>query len=151
MKNKLVRAFSVGLVLVLGLSMFSCKRAVPPTVQGGQTKAAINLISSDKSCQQYAGPDFGHLTKQDFVPLSQKRKETIVWHGELDNGPPNQKVHVTFPSNDCPFSKCDFDEDQDSGPILDSAKIGKKYAYSAVTVGGTPCSSFSDPGVIVMQ
>lgn len=150
MKTKVIRAFFVGLVVVIELSMCNCKQGTSPTGKGGQTKAAMNLKSSDKSCQQYAGPDFGHLQKQDFAQLSKSRKHTIIWRGELDNGPPNQKVHITFPSNRCPFSKCDFDEDQDSGPILDSADIGN-YPYSAVTVGGTGCASFSDPGVIVMQ
>jgi hypothetical protein len=131
--------------LVLGYLVMARLFPIPaPSHAGGTVKAVINLKSADKSCQQYAGSDFGHVVKYAFPVLSRSAKQTIVWHGQVDGGPPNQKVEVEFPGGQSPFSKDKFDEDQDSGPPV-TDNYGD-YPFSKVWVGGTECSSFSDPG-----
>ena len=119
----------------------------PPGKSPQHTKAVINLNSSDKSCQQYAGKDFGHVVKYAF-PLLNKGGDSIVWHGQIDGGGPNQKVEVKFPPGQSPFSNDTFGEDQDSGPVSSSAAAGD-YPFATVSVGGTLCSKFTDPGVHV--
>jgi hypothetical protein len=140
----------IGIVVIVGgyLACNSPANNQAEQLTHGTVKAAINIKSSDKSCQQYAGPDYGHLVKNAFPDLSKSAGQQIVWHGQVDGGPPNQKVVVEFPAGQSPFSKDKFDEGQDSGAIKDSAAPGN-YPFSTVTVGGTVCSSFSDPGVHV--
>ena len=120
----------------------------------GTVKAVINIKTADKSCQQYAGSDFGHVVKWAFPDVSKDNGQAIVWHGQIDGGPPNQKVHVEFPAGQSPFSKDKFDKDDDSGPVLPGAEY-KDYPFSgvanAVMVGDLPCNSFTDPGVHVTQ
>jgi hypothetical protein len=137
--------------LVLGFVIPKILSPAPARVPkaASQMKAVINRNSSDNSCQQYAGSDFGHVVKYAF-PLLTKGGDTIVWHGEVDGGSP-VKVHVEFPPGQSPFGNREkFDEGRDSGPVSNLA-APKDYPFllSAVTVDGTPCSSFTDPGVHV--
>lgn len=138
-----IGAFIVGFIISTLL-----KTAQGPTqAMRRQIKAVINLDSHDNSCQQFAGSDFGHVVKYAF-PVLTKGGDSIVWHGQVDGGSPNQKVEVQFPPNYTPFASSTFSQDQDSGPVNASAAMGD-YPFASASVGGTPCSSFKDPGVHV--
>ena len=138
---------TIGIFVIVG-GLVGCYRYLSTAKTHGTVKAAINIKSGDKSCQQYAGPDYGHLVKYAFPDISKSAGQKIVWHGQIDGGPPNQKVVVEFPSDQSPFSSEKFHEGEDSGAVKGSAQEGD-YSFSTVSVGGTVCSSFSDPGVHV--
>jgi hypothetical protein len=118
----------------------------PSSRAASQMKAVINRNSSDNSCQQYAGPDFGHVVKYAFPLLHVG--DSVVWHGEVDGGPPNAKVEVQFSPALTPFAKNKFGEDDPSGPV-GSLVAPRDYPFLTVSVNGTPCSSFTEPGVHV--
>jgi hypothetical protein len=116
----------------------------------GTVKAVINLDTThNNSCQQYAGQDFGHVFKDAFPRISQSGHQKIVWHGQINGGPPNAKVVVDFPAGQPPFiNGHTFHENEEAGPVSSSTEY-KDYPFLTVSVGGTPCNSFSDPGVHV--
>ena len=142
----------VGLTTVVALvvGFFIAKiltAPAPPKVVAHTTKAVINRSSRNNSCQQYAGPDFGHVVKYAYPLLN--RGDKIVWHGQVDGAGPNVKVEVDFALAFSPFgSSHTFKEDQTS-PAVDNSVASQDYPFSAVSVDGTPCASFSDPGVHV--
>jgi len=117
-----------------------------------QWKAIINRDSSDDSCTQYAGKDFGNVVTYSY-PVLAKGGDSIIWHGQVDGSPQGKAtVHVEFPSGQSPFVGYKFDEDHDSGAVRNSAGYGDyPFANAKVLVGGVACSSFSDPGVHVDQ
>ena len=118
-----------------------------PSKAAQTTKAVINRRSSDNSCEQYAGSDFGHVVKYAYPLLN--RGDNIVWHGQVDGAGPNVKVKVDFEPAFSPFgSSHSFKEDQPSLAI-GNLVASRDYPFSAVSVDGTPCASFSDPGVHV--
>jgi len=144
----------VAIVVALVVGFFIAKTLTfapapaPPTKAAAQTmKAVINRSSTDNSCQQYAGSDFGHVIKYAFPLLN--RGDNIVWHGQVDGGGPNVKVEVDFDPAFSPFgSSNSFKEDQPS-PAVGNLVAPRDYPFSAVFVDGTKCASFSDPGVHV--
>lgn len=151
-KRSTISLLTTGIIgLAMGYFLISCLNPSRSKTHG-PVKAVVNLKTADNSCQQYAGSDFGHVYKWAFPDVSRSNGQTIVWHGQIDGGPPNQKVHVEFPVGQSPFSKYKFDKDDDSGPVLPSAEY-KDYPFSsvanAVMVGDMPCNSFTDPGVHV--
>jgi hypothetical protein len=120
----------------------STTRATAQTV-----KAIIKRNSSDNSCQQYAGSDFGHVVKYAYPLLN--RGDKIVWRGQVDGAVPKVKVEVHFNPASSPFGSSNtFNEDQPS-PAVDNSVASGDYPFSAASVDGTPCASFSDPGVHV--
>ena len=138
-----VVALAVGF-FVAKISTFA--DAAPPTT-ARTMKAVINRKSKDNSCQQYAGSDFGHVVKYAFPLLN--RGDKIVWRGQVDGSGPNVGVEVDFDPALSPFgSSHSFKEDQPSPAVGNSVASGD-YPFSAVKVDGTPCASFSDPGVHV--
>src|SRR5215469_3484397 len=89
--------------LVAGFFIAKTLTAPPsPTRATAETvKAIINRNSSDNSCQQYAGSDFGHVVKYAYPLLN--RGDKIVWHGHVDGAGPNVKVEVDFDPAFSPF------------------------------------------------
>jgi hypothetical protein len=76
---------------------------------------------------------------------------TIAWTGINLAGAATNNVDVVFPLRDgSPFSKADFHRGEDSGTIVAGARA-KDYPFASVTVDGTPCSQYIDPGVHANQ
>ena len=119
----------------------------PPKATAQTTKAVINRSSSDNSCQQYAGPDFGHVVKYAYPLLNKGDK--IVWHGQVDGAGPNVKVEVDFDPAFSPFGSSHIFKEDQLSPAVGNLVASRDYPFSAVSVDGTPCASFSDPGVHV--
>jgi hypothetical protein len=133
--------------LVVGFFIAKILTFAPAPKAAQTTKAVINRSSTDNSCQQYAGSDFGHVVKYAYPLLN--RGDNIVWHGQVDDKGPNVTVKVDFEPAFSPFgSSHSFKEDQPS-PAIGNLVASRDYPFSAVSVGGTPCASFSDPGVHV--
>ena len=142
----LVATAVVALVLGFFMVKFSSFAPANHAKASSQTKAIINRNSVDNSCQQYAGSDFGHVVKYAFPLLHPG--DTIVWHGQVDGVGPTVKVEVQFSPALSPFSGNKFVQDQPAGPV-GTLVAPRDYPFSTVLVDGTPCSSFSDPGVHV--
>lgn len=138
---------AIVVALVLGFFIAKILTFAPAPKAAQTTKAVINRSSSDNSCQQYAGSDFGHVVKYAFPLLN--RGDNIVWHGQVDGAGPNVKVEVDFDPALSPFgSSHSFKEDKPS-PAIGNSVASRDYSFSAISVGGTPCAKFSDPGVHV--
>ena len=141
-------------VATLVLGFLGGSVVVATSIFSSQKKGVITISKDAKNhevydCAQTVNGDkdaYPHLNRP-FIGIG---GNTITWTGVNLNGAPTTNVDVVFPSGGTPFSQVDFHHGQDSGTIVNRAPA-KDYPFATVTVDGTPCSQFVDPGVHANQ
>jgi hypothetical protein len=120
----------------------------------GDHKKAVITMDGERVCRQYVDASGGRVKdaypdiyRPSWWPIT--LGDSISWTGEKQ-GVKTNNVDVVFPVDASPFKKPDFHHGEDSSTVVSGAAAGD-FSFSSVTIDGTACSAFSDPGVHVTR
>ena len=145
------RVATVGVgALILGLLGGTL---VPTNGAFGQHEKAVIVMDGQGVCRQYVNTDAGRV--KDAYPRVYRPSlfpptfgDVIAWTGVKPDGTMTRNVDVVFPPDATPFAKRDFHNGEETSKVVKGAPAGD-FSFATVTIDGTQCSAFSDPGVHV--
>jgi len=140
---------TVGVVAVGALAVGLAVPKISPLVLGhkkAEIRATARMADGTYKCQQWSGGSWTSLNPYKFPPLDKGSfGDKIRWRGKDLSG---NRIDVTVQFSKSPFAKTQYGDDEETSTI-DSGVAQGDYSFSAVTLGGTSCLQYEDPGVHV--